>query len=219
MSTAQASGVNPSSSFLFVLEHTAGPLRLPNKVFLHWIVQAISQAYWVCGIPSPLGIRAQSTRGVASFKAFLSCASLQDVCDTVVWVSPHTSLNLFIFFFFLVWMWVHQAFRSLPTKFVYQRFHFFKGQAFFQYGIVGHSRSHDINIQTQRWVSSDMQEHVFAIVPACPSTFLQPIRSWWCLMQAPFYSHMVCHFTSYDYHRPTELVWFHTCFKNLVAFS
>ncbi len=42
----------------------------------HWIVEAISLAYEACGLTSHLGIRAHSTRAMASSQAFLNGSSM-----------------------------------------------------------------------------------------------------------------------------------------------
>ncbi|XDV34775.1 hypothetical protein PO909_004902, partial [Leuciscus waleckii] len=58
-----------------------------------WIVEAISSAYEVRNLPSPLLIKAHSTRGVASSRALLAGVSLQEVCDAAGWASPHTFIK------------------------------------------------------------------------------------------------------------------------------
>jgi hypothetical protein len=58
-----------------------------------WIVEAISAAYEVRNLPSPLLLKAHSTRGVASSKALLAGISLQEVCDAAGWASPHTFIR------------------------------------------------------------------------------------------------------------------------------
>ena len=55
-----------------------------------WVVEAISLAYESAGQPSPLAVRAHSTRSMAASKTLLSGVSLQDVCDAAGWSSPHT---------------------------------------------------------------------------------------------------------------------------------
>lgn len=52
-----------------------------KQTISRWIVEAISMAYVVRGLPSPLQVRAHSTQSVASSSALLSGASLQEVCD------------------------------------------------------------------------------------------------------------------------------------------
>ncbi len=48
----------------------------------HCIVEAISLAYEAHGLTSPLGLRAHSTRAVASFQAFLKGSLMEDVWVT-----------------------------------------------------------------------------------------------------------------------------------------
>ncbi len=58
-----------------------------------WIVEAISIAYEAHGLATPLGIRAHSTRAVASSKALSKGVSLQDVCVAAGWSTPHTVIR------------------------------------------------------------------------------------------------------------------------------
>ncbi len=62
-----------------------GPYKkgLPaNKQTLsRWIVDDITTAYESSDIPSPLGVRAHSTRGMAASKAFSSGVSKHDICN------------------------------------------------------------------------------------------------------------------------------------------
>ena len=60
-----------------------------------WIVKAISLAYKSAGHPSPLKIRAHSTRSMAASMALLSGVSLQVVCDAAGWSSPHTFVRFY----------------------------------------------------------------------------------------------------------------------------
>jgi hypothetical protein len=53
-----------------------------------WVVEAISLAYESAGQPSPLAVRARSTRSMAASKALLSGVSLSEVCDATGWSSP-----------------------------------------------------------------------------------------------------------------------------------
>jgi len=53
-----------------------------------WIVRAIYLAYDSSGQPSPLVVRAHSTRSTAASKPLLSGVSLQEGCDAAVWSSP-----------------------------------------------------------------------------------------------------------------------------------
>ncbi|KAI2643070.1 enzymatic polyprotein [Labeo rohita] len=56
----------------------------------HWVVDAISLAYEGQGEPCPLGVRAHSTRSVASSYALAHGASLADICRAAGWVTPNT---------------------------------------------------------------------------------------------------------------------------------
>ncbi len=59
--------------------------RLP-----HWIVDDVTLAYQSQGEPCPLGVRAQSTRSVASSYALAHGASLADICRVAGWSTPNT---------------------------------------------------------------------------------------------------------------------------------
>ncbi len=63
----------------------------------HWLVEAMSLAYEVRGLVSPLGIRAHSTRAVTSLQAFLSVFSMNDICAVAGW----SSLSTFVKFYSL----------------------------------------------------------------------------------------------------------------------
>ncbi len=56
----------------------------------HWVRDAISLAYEVRNVPSPLSLRAHSTRGVASSQALFRGVPLEDICVAAGWSSPHT---------------------------------------------------------------------------------------------------------------------------------
>ncbi|KAI2653956.1 Transmembrane protein 255B [Labeo rohita] len=56
----------------------------------HWVVDAISLSYQNQGEPCPLGVRAHSTRSVASSYALAHGASLADICRAVGWATPNT---------------------------------------------------------------------------------------------------------------------------------
>ncbi len=60
-----------------------------------WIVEAISLAYEARGLTSPLGLRAHSTRAVASSQAFLKGSSMEDVCAVAGWSSPSTFIKFY----------------------------------------------------------------------------------------------------------------------------
>ncbi len=70
-----------SSEQLFVCHGGQQKARAVSKQRLaHWIVDAVALAYRSQGEPCPLGVRAQSTRSVASSYALANCASLADIC-------------------------------------------------------------------------------------------------------------------------------------------
>ncbi len=56
----------------------------------HWVRDAISLAYEARNLPSPLSLRAHSTRGVASSQALFRGVPLEDICVAAGWSSPHT---------------------------------------------------------------------------------------------------------------------------------
>jgi hypothetical protein len=60
-----------------------------------WIVDAIALAYKSKGLQCPLGVRAHSTRSMASSWAWTSGVSLQDICKTAGWDSPSTFIRFY----------------------------------------------------------------------------------------------------------------------------
>ncbi|XP_053090988.1 uncharacterized protein LOC128318536 [Pangasianodon hypophthalmus] len=61
-----------------------------KQTLSRWIVESISLAFKSSGLPSPLGVKAHSTRAVAASKAFLTGVSLQDICNAAGWSTPLT---------------------------------------------------------------------------------------------------------------------------------
>ena len=61
----------------------------------HWIVDAIALAYHSQGEPCPLGVRAHSTRSVASSYALAHGASLADICRAAGWATPNTFVRFY----------------------------------------------------------------------------------------------------------------------------
>ncbi len=59
----------------------------------HWVRDAISLAYEARKLPSPLSLRAHSTRGVASSQALFRGLPLEDICAG--WSSPHTFVRFY----------------------------------------------------------------------------------------------------------------------------
>ncbi|KAK3545898.1 hypothetical protein QTP70_016591 [Hemibagrus guttatus] len=62
---------------------------------LHWVVEAIIQAYEACSIALPLGVRAHSTRGIASSSALARGVPLQEISAVAGWSSLHTFIRFY----------------------------------------------------------------------------------------------------------------------------
>jgi len=60
-----------------------------------WIVDAISIFCESSDLPSPLGVKAHSTRSVAASKAFLAGVSMQDICNAAGWSMPLTFIRFY----------------------------------------------------------------------------------------------------------------------------
>ncbi len=61
----------------------------------HWVRDAISLAYEARKLPSPLSLRAHSTRGVASSQALFRGVPLEDICVATGCSSPHTFVRFY----------------------------------------------------------------------------------------------------------------------------
>ncbi len=61
----------------------------------HWVRDAISLAYEARNLPSPLSLRAHSTRGVASSQGLFRGVPLEDICVAAGWSSPHTFVRFY----------------------------------------------------------------------------------------------------------------------------
>ncbi|KAI2657236.1 hypothetical protein H4Q32_021343 [Labeo rohita] len=76
-----------------------GPLKrgLPasKQTLSRWIVDAITLSYESSGLPSPLGVKAHSTRGISASKAFISGVPMQDICNAAGWSSPLTFVRFY----------------------------------------------------------------------------------------------------------------------------
>ncbi len=77
-------GENPPSYWSVLVLAATG---LPHR---NWVRDAISLAYEARNLPSPLSLRAHSTRGVASSQALFRGVPLEDICVAAGWSSPHT---------------------------------------------------------------------------------------------------------------------------------
>ncbi|KAL0152747.1 hypothetical protein M9458_052470 [Cirrhinus mrigala] len=56
---------------------------------------AITPVYESLGLPSPLGVKAHSTRGMAASKAFLEGVPMQNICNTAGWSTPLTFIRFY----------------------------------------------------------------------------------------------------------------------------
>jgi hypothetical protein len=70
-------------------------LPASKQTISNWIVQAIATAYQVRNLPSPMAVRAHSTRSMASSVALLSGVSLQEICEAAGWATPHTFIRFY----------------------------------------------------------------------------------------------------------------------------
>jgi hypothetical protein len=66
-----------------------------KQVMSKWIVEAISLAYEAAGQPSPMAVRAHSTRSMAASTALISGVSLPDICNAAGWSFPHTFVRFY----------------------------------------------------------------------------------------------------------------------------
>ncbi len=76
-----------------------GPLKrgrpASKQTLSRWIVDAITVAYESSDLPSPLGVKAHSTRSVAASKAFLAGVPMQDICGAAGWSTPLTFVRFY----------------------------------------------------------------------------------------------------------------------------
>ncbi|XP_036419056.1 uncharacterized protein LOC118802708 [Colossoma macropomum] len=61
----------------------------------HWIVGAIALAYSSKSMQPPTGLRAHSTRGMATSWALFQGVSVQEICAAANWASPHTFIRFY----------------------------------------------------------------------------------------------------------------------------
>ncbi|KAJ8347059.1 hypothetical protein SKAU_G00284600 [Synaphobranchus kaupii] len=61
----------------------------------HWLVEAICRAYEYSGLQMPDGLRAHSTRGMATSWALFRGVSVQDICAAASWATPHTFVRFY----------------------------------------------------------------------------------------------------------------------------
>ncbi len=82
-----------SSEQLFVCHGGQQKGKAVSKQRLaHWIVEAVALAYQSQGEPCPLGVRAHSTKSVASSHVLAHGASLADICRAAGWATPNRKI-------------------------------------------------------------------------------------------------------------------------------
>ncbi len=90
-SIAHIRGPHPELQKLFACHGGQQKGKAVSKQRLaHWIVEAVALAYQSQGEPCPLGVRANSTRSVASSHALAHDASLADICRAAGWATMNT---------------------------------------------------------------------------------------------------------------------------------
>ena len=70
------------------------PLSKPS--LSRWIGEAIGLSYASLSSEPPEGLRAHSTRGVSSSWVLLKGVSVEDICRTASWSSPHTFIRFYM---------------------------------------------------------------------------------------------------------------------------
>ncbi len=60
-----------------------------------WLVDVITLEYSSLGLQCPIGVRAHSTRGIASSWAWSSGVSISDICEVAGWSSPSTFVRFY----------------------------------------------------------------------------------------------------------------------------
>ncbi|KAL0163648.1 hypothetical protein M9458_039401, partial [Cirrhinus mrigala] len=66
-----------------------------KQTLSRWIVDAISTAYESSDLPSPLGVKAHSTRAMAASKALMTGVPIQDICNAAGWSMPLTFVRFY----------------------------------------------------------------------------------------------------------------------------
>ncbi|KAK0156393.1 hypothetical protein N1851_000309 [Merluccius polli] len=85
--------IGPQLFVSWATPHKGKPLS--RQRLSHWIVEAISLAYGCKGLQPPQGLRAHSTRGMATSWALFRGVSMQDICAAVSWATPHTFVRFY----------------------------------------------------------------------------------------------------------------------------
>lgn len=68
---------------------------LSKQRLSHWIVEAIQLAYVSAGESPPSGLRAHSTRGMATSWGYSRGMSLEQICASASWASPSTFIRFY----------------------------------------------------------------------------------------------------------------------------
>ncbi len=66
-----------------------------KQTLSRWILDAINIYFESSQLPSPIGVRAHSTRSMVAFKAFLAGVPIQDICNTAGWSMPLTFIRCY----------------------------------------------------------------------------------------------------------------------------
>ncbi|KAL0170946.1 hypothetical protein M9458_035542, partial [Cirrhinus mrigala] len=66
-----------------------------KQTLSRWIVDAISTAYESSDLPSPLGVKAHSTRAMAASRALMLGVPIQDICNAAGWSTPLTFVRFY----------------------------------------------------------------------------------------------------------------------------
>ncbi|KAI2662293.1 Transposon Ty3-G Gag-Pol polyprotein [Labeo rohita] len=66
-----------------------------KQTISRWIVDAISTSYVSSDLPSPMGLRAHSTRATAASKALMLGVPIQDICNAAGWSTPLTFVRFY----------------------------------------------------------------------------------------------------------------------------
>ncbi|KAL0177259.1 hypothetical protein M9458_026153, partial [Cirrhinus mrigala] len=66
-----------------------------KQTLSRWIVDAISSAYESSDLPSPLGVKAHSTRAMTASRALMLGVPIQDICNAAGWYMPLTFVRFY----------------------------------------------------------------------------------------------------------------------------
>ncbi len=73
-----------------------GVLRPPaREAYAMWWIRMLFYSLESSDLPSPLGVKAHSTRSMVAFKAFLAGVPMQDICNAAGWSTPLTFIRFY----------------------------------------------------------------------------------------------------------------------------